>query len=71
MLLTANSSGNKFDEKYMEKVYDDDAFTEYYDIYINGNGKNIDEHGKDFTSDYPWYGVNSNNVKNTERQKMR
>ena len=63
MLLTANSSGNKFDEKYMEKVYDDDAFTEYYDIYINGNGKDIDEHGKDFTSDYPWYGVNSNNVK--------
>lgn len=56
MLLTANSSGNKFDEKYMEKVYDDDAFTEYYDIYINGNGK-------DFTSDYPLYGVNSNNVK--------
>ena len=56
MLLTANSSGNKFDEKYMEKVYDNDAFTEYYDIYINGNGK-------DFTSDYPWYGVNSNNVK--------
>ena len=56
MLLTANSSGNKFDEKYMEKVYDDDAFTEYYDIYINKNGK-------DFTSDYPWYGVNSNNVK--------
>ena len=63
MLLTANSSGNKFDEKYMEKVYDDDAFTEYYDVYINGNGKDIDEHGKDFTSDYPWYGVNSNNVK--------
>ena len=56
MLLTANSSGNKFDEKYMEKVYDDDAFTEYYDIYINKNGK-------DFTSDYPLYGVNSNNVK--------
>lgn len=63
MLLTANSSGNKFDEKYMEKVYDDDAFTEYYDIYINGNGKDIDGHGKDFTSDYPLYGVNSNNVK--------
>ena len=63
MLLTENSSGNKFDEKYMEKVYDDDAFTEYYDIYINGNGQDIDGHGKDFTSDYPWYGVNSNNVK--------